>query len=154
MKRKELEKQVNALMDEILKESEIELIDVEYVKEGTAYYLRIYIDKPTGVTINDCETVSRLLEAKLDEADWIQEHYYLEVSSPGLERPLKKTGDFERNRGKKVEIKLYQLVNGEKHFEGILIDKTDQGIIIETDDKQQLIFKEDQVALVKLAITF
>lgn len=152
MKRKELEHQVAAMVNQLLTGGEIELIDVEYVKEGQDYFLRVFLDKPGGITINDCETVSRQLDAKLDEHDWIQEHYYLEVSSPGLDRPLKKPADFTRNMGKRVEVKLYQLVDGEKLFEGILIDKNNDTIVIETDEKEQLIFKDSQVALVRLAI--
>jgi len=154
MKRKELEQCVTETVNQLLAGGEIELIDVEYVKEGQDYYLRVFLDKPGGVTISDCETVSRKLDVKLDENDWIQEHYYLEVSSPGLDRPLKKPADFERNKGKRVEVKLYQLLNNEKQFEGILIDKKNNEIIIETDDQQRLVFDEAQVALVKLAIIF
>lgn len=154
MKRKELEQRVTETVNQLLAGGEIELIDVEYVKEGQDYYLRVFLDKPGGVTISDCETVSRKLDVKLDENDWIQEHYYLEVSSPGLDRPLKKPADFERSKGKRVEVKLYQLLNNEKQFEGILIDKKNNEIIIETDDQQRLVFDEAQVALVKLAIIF
>jgi ribosome maturation factor RimP len=154
MKRKELEQQVEVLVNQLLAGGETELIDVEYVKEGHDYFLRVFLDKPGGITINDCETLSRRLDAKLDEHDWIQDHYYLEVSSPGLDRPLKKPADFKRNIGKRVEVKLYQLVDGEKLFEGILIDKNNDTIIIETDHKQQLVFKDSQVALVRLAIIF
>jgi ribosome maturation factor RimP len=154
MKRKELEQQVEVLVNQLLAGGETELIDVEYVKEGHDYFLRVFLDKPGGITINDCETLSRRLDAKLDEHDWIQDHYYLEVSSPGLDRPLKKPADFKRNIGKRVEVKLYQLVDGEKLFEGILIDKNNDTIIIETDNKQQLVFKDSQVALVRLAIIF
>ena len=154
MKRKELEDRVTHLMNQLLEESDLELIDVAFVKEGRDFFLRIFIDKPGGVTINDCEKMSRLLEAKLDEYDWIQDQYYLEMSSPGLDRPLKKQKDFERNLGKRVEVKLYQLLEGEKLFTGILVDYSDEQITIETDDKKRIIFNESQVALVRLAITF
>ncbi|SMP47509.1 ribosome maturation factor RimP [Anoxynatronum buryatiense] len=153
MKRKEIEQAVTDLTQQLLEEN-VELIDVEFVKEGPDYFLRVYIDKTDGVTINDCETLSRRLDAKLDEYDWIQEQYFLEVSSPGLDRPLKKETDFLRNLGKRVEVKLYQPFNGEKQYEGVLIDKQGVSLIIETNDGQQLTFNESQVALVKLAIIF
>lgn len=154
MKRKEIEQKVTELVNGLLSGGDVELVDVEYVKEGQDYFLRVFIDKPNGVTINDCETLSRKMDGKLDEYDWIEEQYYLEVSSPGLDRPLKKQTDFERNIGKKVEIKLYQLLDGKKQFEGVLISKDGDQIVIETEDEQQLTFTESQVALVRLAIIF
>jgi len=153
VKRKEIEQAVNDLTLALLEET-IELVDVEFVKEGPDYFLRVFIDKPGGVTINDCETLSRQLDARLDEHDWIKEHYYLEVSSPGLDRPLKKETDYKRNLGKLVEVKLYQPMNGQKQFEGILIDKQGTFLTIETNDGEELTFDEAQVALVKLAIIF
>ncbi len=154
MKKKEIEQKVTELVNTLLSDDTVELVDVEYVKEGQDYFLRVFIDKPDGVTINDCETVSRGIDGKLDEHDWIKEHYYLEVSSPGLDRPLKKAADFQRNIGKRVEIKLYQLLDEKKLYEGILISKDGENIVIETDQEKQLTFNESQVALVRLAIIF
>lgn len=154
MKRKEIEQKVTELVNSLLSSDIIELVDVEYVKEGQDYFLRVFIDKPGGVTINDCETVSRSMDGKLDEFDWIKEHYYLEVSSPGLDRPLKKPADFQRNIGKQVEIKLYQPIDDKKLFEGVLVSKDGEKIVIETQQGQQITFTESQVALVRLAIIF
>lgn len=154
MKRKEIEQKVTELVNNLLLGEIVELVDVEYVKEGQDYFLRVFLDKPDGVTINDCESLSRSMDGKLDEYDWIKEHYYLEVSSPGLDRPLKKPSDFQRNIGKRVEIKLYQLLDDKKLYEGVLISKDGENIVIETDQKQQLTFNESQVALVRLAIIF
>ena len=110
-KREEYESRTEKLMLPIVEEMNFELVDVEYVKEGGNYFLRAYIDKEGGITINDCETVSRRLSDLLDEADFIPDSYILEVSSPGLGRPLKKDKDFARSIGKKVEIRLFQAVN-------------------------------------------
>lgn len=154
MKRKEIEQKVTELVNNLLSGDAVELIDVEYVKEGQDFFLRVFIDKPNGVTINDCETLSRKMDKQLDEYDWIKEQYYLEVSSPGLDRPLKKPADFQRNIGKQVEVKLYQLQDGKKQFEGILISKDDDQIVIEVEGEQRMTFTESQVALVRLAIIF
>lgn len=154
MKRKEIEQKVTELVNHLLSEEAIELVDVEFVKDGQVYFLRVFIDKPGGVTIDDCEMVSRQMDGTLDDQDWIKEQYYLEVSSPGLDRPLKKQTDYNRSIGKRVEIKLYQLMNGKKEYEGTLISKDDNEIVIETDDGQHVTFHESQVALVRLVIIF
>jgi len=101
-----------------------ELVDVEYVKESGEFYLRIYIDKPEGISLAEGETISRELSPILDEKDPIQENYFLEVSSPGLDRPLKKEKDFIRYKGREVELKLYKPLNGSKQFEGTLLELT------------------------------
>lgn len=154
MKKKEIEEKVTALVNELLAESLVELADIDYVKDGRDYFLRVFIDKPGGITINDCETLSRRMDSLLDKHDWIKDQYYLEVSSPGLDRPLKKPSDFEKNIGKRVEVKLYQLMDGEKLFAGKLLSKVGENITIQLDNQEQMVFKESQVALVKLAIIF
>ena len=108
MNRSEYESRTEALVSPILDERGWELVDVEFVKEGSNWYLRAYIDKPGGITVDDCEIVSRALEAKLDSENFISEAYILEVSSPGLTRALKKDRDFERNLNKPVEVHLFQ----------------------------------------------
>ena len=108
MKRTEVESRCEALVQPILDEHQFELWDVEYVKEGANYYLRVYADKPGGITIDDCVTISRALEEKLDAEDFIEEAYILEVSSPGLGRPLKRDRNFEKSLGQDVELKLYK----------------------------------------------
>ena len=134
MKRVEIEKRTEELVLEIIKGTEIELWDVEYVKEGSEFYLRVYIDKPGGITIDDCVEVNRALNPKLDEEDFVEEAYTLEVSSPGLTRKLKKDRDFEKSIGKLVHIKLYKAENGSKEFIGRLVSFDEEKIVIKSDD--------------------
>ena len=103
-RREEYEMKTEALITPIVDEKGFELVDVEYVKEGSNWYLRAYVDKEGGITINDLESVSRILSDKLDEEDFISDAYILEVSSPGLGRPLKKDKDFDRNMGNEIEV--------------------------------------------------
>ena len=119
-KREEYEQKTEALVMPVIKENNFELVDVEYVREAGNWYLRVYVDKEGGITVDDCEIVSRALSDKLDEKDFIDEAYILEVSSPGLGRPLKKDKDFERSIGKEIEIKLYRAIDRQKDFSGIL----------------------------------
>ena len=133
MKKTEIEEKTKELLLPILEENSLELWDAEYVKEGQDMYLRVYIDKPEGVSIDDCVTVSRALEKQLDSRDFIPEAYILEVSSPGLTRPLKKTVDFTRSIGKRIELKLYQPVDGRKEFEAVLIYGDDDVVKVETE---------------------
>lgn len=107
---------VNPILDDL----NLELVDIEYVKEGPNYFLRVFIDKDNGVDIDECAAVSEKLSEKLDEVDPIPENYFLEVSSPGAERPLKKDKDFQKAIGKNVHIKTYEPIDNEKTFEGIL----------------------------------
>jgi len=125
-----------------------ELVGVEYLKEGANWYLRVYIDKPGGITIDDCQAVSEQLSVKLDEADPIRQSYILEVSSPG-ERPLKSERDFERFRGETVEVKLYQPINGRKVFEGELLGLNGDIIEIRTDDGIEMSFERKDTAVVR-----
>lgn len=106
--------------EEIISNSDLELVDVEYVKEQTGWVLRVFLDKPEGVDLDDCRSVSKKLDQKLDEEDPIPGSYSLEVSSPGLERPLKKALDYERFAGKKIQLRTYSGIHGRKRFEGIL----------------------------------
>ena len=119
-KREIYEQKTEEILNPIMEELEFELVDVEYVKEGSMWYLRAYIDKPGGITVNDCEAVSRRLSDILDEKDFIEDSYVLEVSSPGLGRPLKKEKDYKRNLGKEVEIRTYRMVDKKKEFTGLL----------------------------------
>ena len=111
-KKESYESQAEALLLPIVENLGFELVDVEYVKEGGTWYLRAYVDKEGGITINDCETVSRAFSEKLDEKDFIDEAYIMEVSSPGLGRPLKKEKDFARSLGKEVEIRTFRNFTG------------------------------------------
>lgn len=120
MSRKAIEEMVAQWTEEIVSGTDLELVDVEYVKEPTGWVLRVFLDKPDGVDLEDCRQVSEVLDKKLDEEDPIPGPYSLEVSSPGLERPLKKRADYERFAGRKVEIRTFKGIHGRKRFEGIL----------------------------------
>ena len=128
-----------------------EIWDVEYIKEAGSWYLRIYIDKENGVSIEDCEAVSRELDVILDEADPIQESYIFEVSSAGAERELKRPSDFERFMGNNVELKLYKGIDGKKQFIGILKAYKDGDVTISVAE-DDMVFEKSQVALVRLRI--
>ena len=153
-KRKSYESKTETLVSPIIEENNFELVDVEFVKEGDNNFLRIYIDKEGGITVNDCELVSRALSDLLDEDDFIAEAYILEVSSPGLDRPLKKEKDFERSIGKEVEVKLYKQINKQKEFVGILMTYDKDNIIIELEDEQTLEIPRNTIAIIRLAFDF
>lgn len=153
MKRTEVEQRCEALVQPILDEHGFELWDVEYVKEGANYYLRVYADKEGGITIDDCVTISRGLEGKLDEEDFISEAYILEVSSPGLGRPLKRERDFARSIGAAVEVKLYQAINQQKELTGILKAYDEKMIILELEETE-LEIQRKEIALIRLAFDF
>ena len=151
MNRRAVEEYTEKLVAPIMEENQFELVDVEYVKEGANWYLRVYVDKENGINIDDCVLVSRALEEKLDAEDFIAEAYILEVSSPGLTRPLKKEKDFLRNIGKKVEIKLYKEKDGLKEFEAILdaYDKEQLTLAFENEERRTYNLKE--IAMIRLA---
>ena len=151
-KREEYESRTEKLMLPIVEEMNFELVDVEYVKAGGNYFLRAYIDKEGGITINDCETVSRRLSDLLDEADFIPDSYILEVSSPGLGRPLKKDKDFARSIGKKVEIRLFQAVNRNKEFTGVLSAYDKDSVTITQEDSEVIIIPRSGISLIRLAL--
>ena len=129
--------------------------DIEFVKEGPHRYLRVYIDKEGGVSLDDCQAVSTFLNQKLDEIDPIEENYYLEVSSPGIERTLKKDSDFIKFKGKKIQIKLYQTINGQKIITGTLVDYIDKQIIVDSElVENNIVIPRDKAASVKLIAEF
>lgn len=141
------------LLQPIVEKQGCEIYDVEYVKEGSDWYLRAYIDKPDGVDINDCETVSRALSDALDKEDFIQDAYILEVSSPGLGRTLKKDKHLQKSIGENVELRTYKPIDRQKEFEGIL-KAFDQDTITLEIEEQDVVFTRADVALVKLAFDF
>lgn len=151
MNRSEYERRTEELIRPILDERGWELVDVEFVKEGSTWYLRSYIDKPGGIAVDDCEVVSRALEAKLDEENFISEAYVLEVSSPGLGRPLKKDKDYVRNEGKEIEIRLYKTFEHEKEFRGVLKSWDADSVTIVTPEDRELVFSRKELALVREA---
>ncbi|MDW5300692.1 MAG: ribosome maturation factor RimP [Sedimentibacter sp.] len=143
MSKKSIEAAVRKIVDDVIKSSEIELVDVEYVKEGPFKYLRIYIDKSEGITVDDCADVSRVLNKKLDEVDLIEEQYFLEVSSPGLERPFKTDADYQKNIGGLVNVNFYKPIDGKKSIEGILIEKQESIIVIKMGEENTTIELKD-----------
>ncbi|ACL21697.1 ribosome maturation factor RimP [Desulfitobacterium sp. LBE] len=131
--------QVEAIIAPVITEQGLELVDVEYVKEGAHWYLRIYIDKEGGVDIDDCTNVSHLVSEVLDKHDPIAQAYMLEVSSPGLERPLKKDEDFERFTGKLVRVLTKEVYQGYKEFTGYLVGLIEDDIVLEYEKERMAI---------------
>lgn len=152
-RREEYEQKAEALLAPIVEANGFELVDVEYVKEVGEWYLRGYIDKPGGITVNDCEVVSRAFSDKLDEYDFIEDSYIMEISSPGLDRPLKKDKDFERNMGKMVELRTYRPIEKQKEFCGVLAAYDGNSVTIEEDGKERT-FDKKEIALIRLYIEF
>lgn len=153
MKRTDIESYVEELVMPIIEEGNFELVDVEYVKEGANWYLRVYADKEGGINIDDCVTISRALEVKLDEKDVIADAYILEVSSPGLGRQLKKERDYKRSIGEEIEFKLYKARDKQKEFEGIL-KAFDEDTFTITIDEEDVVFDRKDVAMMRLAVHF
>ena len=153
-KREIYEQKTEAILMPIVEEHGFELVDVEYVKEAGTWYLRAYIDKPGGITVDDCEAVSRKFSDVLDEKDYIEDTYIFEVSSPGLGRPLKKDKDFQRSLGEEVEIRTYRPIDRQKEFVGELkaYDKESVTIVYEDDTEQT--FQRQEIALIRLALDF
>ena len=148
---------VEELATPIFQELGLELVEIEYVKEGKSWFLRVYIDKDNGVDIEDCGLVSEKLSEKLDELDPIPHNYFLEVSSPGAERPLKKDKDFVKSIGQNVFIKTYEPIDGEKSFEGTLLEFDGQHVKIEMKiktRKKTIDIPYEKVANARLAVTF
>lgn len=152
-RREEYEQKAEKLLAPIVEANGFELVDVEYVKEVGEWYLRGYIDKPGGITVNDCEVVSRAFSDKLDEHDFIEDSYIMEISSPGLDRPLKKDKDFERNMGKMVELRTYRPIEKQKEFCGVLAAYDGNSVTIEEDGKSRT-FDKKEIALIRLYIEF
>lgn len=153
-KREIYEQKTEELLLPIVEEYGYELVDVEYVKEGGTWYLRSYIDKPGGITIEDCETVSRRLSEILDERDYLEDAYIMEVSSPGLGRPLKKEKDFKRSLGTEVEVRTYRMIDKQKEFTGILDSYDTDTVTIIQEDETLRTFAKSDIALIRLAFDF
>lgn len=153
-KKEQYEARTEELLLPILKEYGFELVDVEYIKEAGTWYLRNYIDKEGGITIDDCELVSRALGEKLDQEDFIEDSYIMEVSSPGLGRPLKKERDFQRSLGEEVEIRLFRPIDQEKEYIGALAAYDKDTVTIELEDMSQLKIDRKNIALIRLAFDF
>ncbi len=151
--REDYEKKTEELLTPIAQAAGVKIYDVEYVKEGSDYYLRAYIDKDGGVNIDDCEKVSRALSDELDKNDFIADAYILEVSSPGLGRTLKKDRHLEYSLGEEVELKLYKPQDGTKDFEGTLKSFDKDSITLTTPDRDFTFLRKD-IAVVRLKLDF
>ena len=155
MSKKEVyEQKTEEILNPIVEKHGFDLWDVEYVKEGGNWYLRAYIDKEGGITVNDCEAVARRMNDLLDEEDFISDSYVFEVSSPGLGRPLKKEKDYIRSMGREVEIRTYRAINREKEFYGILSAYDENTVTIKTEDGTEMTFEKSDIALIRLAFDF
>ncbi|MDO5426225.1 MAG: ribosome maturation factor RimP [Eubacteriales bacterium] len=153
-KRETYEKRTEELLQPLVDAHGFELVDVEYVKEGSSWYLRAYIDKPGGIAIDDCEVISRALSDQLDQQDFIEDSYILEVSSPGLGRPLKKEKDFVRSQGEEVEVRTYRAIERQKEFTGILHAWDKDTVTLLMEDETEMKFAREDIALIRLAFDF
>ena len=147
-RRETYEAKTEELLQPLVDAHGFELVDVEYVKEAGNWYLRAYIDKPGGIAVDDCEVISRALSDKLDEEDYIEDSYILEVSSPGLGRPLKKDKDFQRSIGKEIEVRTFRAIDKQKEFTGILKEFNKDSFT------NEMTFQRSETALVRLAFDF
>ncbi len=157
MKKADIEQRTEELVMSVIKDKDYELWDTEYVKEGSEYYLRVYLDKPGGITIDDCVEVTRALDPMLDAEDFVEEAYILEVSSPGLTRKLRKDRDFEKSIGRLVYVKLYKPVDGSKEYIGRLrsfdaneITIEEEGSSKENETNASIKLERDNIATVRL----
>ena len=157
MAKKKITEIVKEMLEDFLRQEGYELYNAEFVKEGRDWFLRVYIDKTVTdeyVGTEDCEKVSRFLSEKLDEADPIEQNYYLEVSSPGMDRPLLKRSHYERYIGSEVEIRLYKGKDGTKNIQGVLKDITGDDITVEDHDGREWKLQLSEIAKAKLAVIF
>ncbi|GAC43169.1 ribosome maturation factor RimP [Paenibacillus popilliae] len=144
---------VESMITPYLEENGFDLVDIEYVKEGSSWFLRIFVDKEGGIDIEDCGRISEYASQKLDETDPIEDAYFLEVSSPGAERPLKKPQDVAKSVGKHVFITTYEPIGGGKEFEGELVSFDGETMVIQVRGKDRAI-PYNKVASARLAIVF
>ena len=153
-KRVNYEQRTEEFLLPLMEEHGFELVDVEFVKEAGVWYLRAYIDKEGGIAVDDCEVISRKVSDWLDKEDFIDESYILEVSSPGLGRPLKKEKDFARSIGKDVEVRLYKALNKSKEYTGALEAYDKESVTLKMEDGSQMTFQRADIALIRLALDF
>ena len=145
-----IEERVEKLLQPTIEKIGYDLYDVEYAKEGKNYFLRIFIDKPEGIDLEDCEKVSNEINGLLDEADYIKEQYFLEVSSPGIERILKKDRHLEQNKGKEIQVKLFQKdEKGKKEYQGELKEFTEEGRTIILEEAEERKIERKNIAQIK-----
>ena len=145
---------IREIVEPEIEKMNIDLVEVEFVKEGAKTFLRLFIDKQGGISLDDCENVSKTVSPLIDEIDPIKEAYVFEVSSPGLDRPLKNEKDFTRYKGELIEVGLYMPIDGKKSFEGYLENKEKNMLTIKTEEGTLLDFDMKTVSIVKRAIRF
>lgn len=153
-KHEDYELRTQQLLEPILSANHFELYDVEYVREGGNWFLRAFIDKENGISVDDCELVSRALSDLLDKHDYISDSYILEVSSPGLGRQLKKDKHFEKSIGEEVELRLFKPINKQKDFTGILAAYDQDSITLTLENEEEMIIKRTDIAMIRLTIDF
>ena len=153
-KKETYEAKAEEMLLPIVESHGFELVEVEYVKEGGTWYLRAYIDKPGGITIDDCELVSRAFSDVIDQNDFIEDSYIMEVSSPGLLRPLKKDKDFYRYLEKPIEMRTYKMIDKKKEFMGVLKAYNKEQITIEEPDGALRVLQRNELALVRPYVEF
>jgi len=154
MQSKEIVKKVEKIVIPFIEKNNFELVEVEFVREASNWYLRLYVDKAGGIFIDDCEKISRFLDKKLEEDDFIDKAYILEVSSPGADRILKKDFEFIKYKGKIVDVKLFKPINKIKDFQGELVGLIDNEIVILDENGNELRFNKKDVAVCRLAVIF
>lgn len=153
-KKDEYVRKTESFVQPIIDEMGLSLYDVEYVKEAGTNYLRIYADKEGGISINECEALSRRMNEILDSEDYIDDSYIFEVSSPGLGRTLKKDRHFEQSLGCEVEVKLFKEQDSQKEFTGYLEGYTDTTVTISMEDETEVVFERANIAKINLAVHF
>jgi len=152
--RKKILKIANEISESVAETLGYELVDLEFVKDHSEYFLRIYIDKHGGVNLDDCQRMSEIVSEKLDEVDVIKVSYYLEVSSPGLDRPLKTDKDLRRNKGKDIDVNLYSSLNGKKKYSGELAGFDEENVIIKDKQGNEIQLPKEIISQIKLAVEF
>lgn len=153
-KKRGIRTEIKEIIEPLLEERGYELIEVEYVKEGPRRVLRLYIDHPSGIGLDDCEKVSSFVSDILDERDPIEQSYFLEVSSPGANRPLRKASDYNRFKGREIVIKTFMPVNGQKKFKGTIKGLKDDHVLIEIEKDQEITLPLKNIASARLEIKF
>ena len=152
--RKSIEASIEKIANPIADELGFELVDIEFIKENSQYFLRVYIDKLGGIGLDDCQKMSQSLGEILDKEDPISVSYYLEVSSPGLDRPLKTDKDLKRNLNKEITVKLYEAIDGKKNFEGILESLNEEYIYLRIDENKVMDILKSKISLIRLVVKF
>ena len=143
---------VRAFLESLLPSLGLELFEVQFRREGHGWVLRVFVESVSGVSLDSCSDVSRELSRYLDVEDFIDHQYFLEVSSPGLERPLRSAEEFQHFSGRKAKVKLHEALDGEKTFEGILQEVVDGQVYLKLEDGQLIQFSFEQVNKARLAI--